>query len=76
MNGASLRSSPTASTARLPLGVGQLLDVFERVAIQPVRPTQPLGEKPQPLGALLVAQRRLLRGRDRAQGRMLTVASG
>jgi hypothetical protein len=40
MNGASPRSSSTASTARLPVGVGQLLDVLERVAIQPVRPAQ------------------------------------
>jgi hypothetical protein len=67
INGASSSSSSTASTAgRLGLVVRQLLDVLERVPIQPVR-AHALGEPPPPLGALLVTQRRLLSRRCSAQ---------
>jgi hypothetical protein len=45
-----------------------LLDPLERVAIEPLRAAQPLGEQPQPLGALLISQQRLLGGREGARG--------
>ncbi len=56
---------------RLRLVAHQLLDVLERVSIQPVRAEHALGESSQSLGALLVAQRRLLSRRGGDQNRML-----
>ena len=55
------------------LVAGQLLDPLERVAIEPVRPAQPLGEQPQPLIALIISQHRRIGGRDGARGRTLHV---
>jgi len=55
------------------LVAGQLLNPLERVAIEPVRPAQPLGEQPQPLLALIISQHRRIGGRDGARGRTLHV---
>ena len=50
MNGASLCSNSTASTTgRLRLAGGQLLDVLERIPIQPVRTEHSLDKPPPPL---------------------------
>lgn len=48
----------------------QLLDVLERIPIKPARAKHALGEPPPALGALFVAQRRLLSRRGGAQNRM------
>src|SRR5215218_11251214 len=67
--GASARSGSSASTQPLLLVAAQLFDLRERVVVESVGATQPLGEPLQPLGALLRAKRRLLgrwgRARDR-----------
>src|ERR1700684_1690641 len=71
MKGASPPSSSTTSTeGRLGLVARQLLDVLERVSIQPIRAEHSLSEPPQALSALCIAQRRDLGGRGGAQNRM------
>ena len=45
-----------------------MLDPLERFSIQAIRIVQALGEQPQPLRALLFAQRRLLGRRGGARG--------
>lgn len=58
-----VRAQQIVLARSLPRGllvVWQLLDPLERVAIQPVRAAQTLGEQREALDALLVVERRLL----------------
>ena len=72
MNGASPPQQLDSVHRRsLRLVARQLLDVLERLPIQPVRAEHALGESPSSLGALLVAQRWLLSGRGGTQNRVL-----
>lgn len=72
MNGASLAATrQRPPQVRLRLVGRQLLDVLERVSIQPAWAEHALDEPPPPLSTLLIAQRRLLGGRGGDHNRML-----
>jgi hypothetical protein len=71
MNGVALQQLDSVHCCRLRLVSRQLLDVLERISIQPVRAEHALDESPPPLSTILIAQRRLLGGGSGSQNRML-----
>lgn len=72
-NVASPLNSSRASTCRLLLVRGQMLDLGERGAIQTVRITEPLREQVQPCCSLILGESYRLGRRNRAGGNMLHV---